>query len=96
MVNHLPDRNHDADLARYQAALLDILYDGENGEHMIVAIRAAAGPFSPYLGPLDPMLLEVAAALTRTWGSITLDQPTTTEPSTTEPATDRRVEPPLD
>lgn len=56
------------ELANYQARLLELLYsnDAPNADD----VRAAAGPYADALGELDPVLLKVAATLTKTWGRI--------------------------
>ncbi len=54
----------------YQAALLDILHRGSDGEVMAAEIDAAAQAASLPTGELDAQLIEVAADLTRTWGRV--------------------------
>lgn len=56
------------ELASYQSRLLELLYSSE--EPTADDVRAAAGPYADALGELDPVLLKVAATLTKTWGRI--------------------------
>ncbi len=56
-------------LAAYQAGLLELLHgavDGVDPE----AVRSLAGDAADALGEMDPVLLAVAADLTRTWGRL--------------------------
>lgn len=55
-------------LADYQARLLELLYT--NDSPTADDVRTAAGPYADALGELDPVLLKVAATLTKTWGRI--------------------------
>jgi hypothetical protein len=57
-------------LARYQAALLDILWRFETAEDIAAALAAepACAPYRDYVRRMDPRMLETAAALTRKWG----------------------------
>lgn len=60
----------DAELARYQERLLEVLYLGGDGTAMMAEIVAAAAHLDEPLGELDPTLVEVASTLTKTWGRL--------------------------
>jgi hypothetical protein len=60
----------DADLARFQAALLELLSQPLGADEMARRLREdeAFAPFQDYVAGFEPRMIEVAAALTKKWG----------------------------
>ena len=58
-----------AELADYQARLLDLLHHSM-GRIDPSRVRSEAGPYADKLDDLDPALLQIASDLTRAWGRI--------------------------
>ena len=65
-----PAAPHDARLAAFQAALLELLAQGLSPEEVIARLRsdAAFAPFADYVETFEPRMVEVAAALVKKWG----------------------------
>lgn len=60
----------DEALARFQAALLDLLSQPLSASEIALRLRedAACAPFQDYVSGFEPRMIEVAAELTKKWG----------------------------
>ena len=69
-MNPVPDKADEADLARFQAALLDLLALPISPEEIARRLREdeAFAPFREYSASFEPRFLEVAASLVKKWG----------------------------
>jgi hypothetical protein len=63
----------DHDLAAFQAALLDLLYQPLTPQEILARLKtdAAFKPYASYVEKMDVRSVEVAAHLVKKWGKLT-------------------------
>jgi hypothetical protein len=62
--------SHEADLAAFQRALLELLAEPLSPEEMMSRLRSdeVFAPYRDYIETFEPRFVEVAAALMKKWG----------------------------